>query len=379
MKVVVLGCGKVGRVIADDLSKDDEFSVTVVDLSEKALSRFRDHSTIKTEKIDLIDPVVVKRVVDDCDIVVGAMPGFLGFRTVEAVIDAGKNMVDISFFPEDPYLLDSTAKRKGVSCLVDFGIAPGCSNLLFGHVSNSFKKVDKFLCYVGGLPVERKLPWEYQAPFSPVDVLEEYTRPARFISGGKIVTKPPLSDPELVEFPGVGTLEAFFTDGLRTLLGEKNVPLMIEKTLRYPGHRDKILLLRDSGFLDNHPIKVKGYRVTALELTSELLFSAWEQQEGDEDFTVMKVIAEGVSRDGNQIIRTWNLMDRYDCSNGITSMARTTGYTCTAAVRLLAESKWNNAGILPPEIIGRKIECFEFIMKNLKEHGVNIEPEEAIS
>jgi len=373
MKVTVLGAGRVGRAIAMDLLADGVFDLRMVDSDAAALDSMGGSDGIETVRSDLLAPGAVGRAVAGSDLVVSAVPGFMGYGTVEQVIREGIDVVDISFFPEDATELGPLAEEKGVRCLVDFGIAPGCSNLIFGHVSASFSRVDRFECYVGGLPVERVLPWEYQAPFSPSDVLEEYTRPARFVTGGRVVTKPALSDPELMDFPGVGTLEAFLTDGLRTLLKAPGVPEMVEKTLRYPGYRDRVLLLRESGFLDAGGVEVDGTTVSPLGLTSRLLFSAWLQRPGDEDFTAMRVRASGRDASGNTVTRRWDMLDRYDRSTGTTSMARTTGYTCTAGVRLLARDLWREAGVAPPEVPGAVEECFGFVMKDLESRGVVFE------
>ena len=183
----------------------------------------------------------------------GAVPGFMGFATMEAVLEAGKPMVDISFFEEDPFRLDALAKEKGLIAVMDAGVAPGCGNLILGDLERRLDTITRFECLVGGLPVVRTWPFEYKAGFSPADVLEEYTRPARYVDHGEVVVRPALSEPELVDFPGVGTLEAFNTDGLRTLLRTVAAPFMQEKTLRYPGHAEKMRLLRDTGLFGRSP------------------------------------------------------------------------------------------------------------------------------
>src|SRR5690606_17875129 len=149
--------------------------------------------------------------------VVGAVPGFMGFGVAQAVVQAGKNMVDISFFPEDPFLLDEEARREQVTLVTDCGVAPGMGNILLGY-HNKQMKVLRYECLVGGLPVARTWPWEYKAVFSPIDVIEEYVRPARYVQNGAIVVREALSDPELIDFEGIGTLESWNSDGLRTLI-----------------------------------------------------------------------------------------------------------------------------------------------------------------
>ncbi|NCO69224.1 MAG: saccharopine dehydrogenase, partial [Acidobacteria bacterium] len=335
MHIVVLGAGRVGHLIALDLAQDPGFAVTAVDAAADSLDRFPPAARVSSLIADLSDPGAIRGVVGDADLVVGALPGFLGYQAIQTVIAAGRNMVDISFCPEDPLSLDGLARAQGVTVAVDCGVAPGCSNMFAGRSAALFDEVVRFTCLVGGLPVVRTWPWEYRAGFSPVDVLEEYTRPARFRLDGKAVSRPALTDPELIEFDGIGTLEAFNTDGLRTLLATQSIPTMVEKTLRYPGHIDRIKLLRDTGFLDAQTIALPGGAVSPLEMTSALLFPAWHLGPGVEDLTVMRIEIEG-RRQGQPCTMRWDLLDRYDRATGATSMARTTGYTCAAVARALA-------------------------------------------
>lgn len=237
MKVAVLGAGLVGAPMAVDLAKDENFEVTVADRDGKPLEKLEAMGLgIATEQADLSDEIALKALIADQDLVLSAVPGFMGYRTLQTVIEAGKDVVDIAFFPEDPFELDALAKKKGVTAIVDCGVAPGMSNLLTGHVARLLDRTDKVLIYVGGLPELRKWPYEYRAVFSPIDVIEEYTRPARYVENGKPVVREALSDPELLDFPGIGTLEAFNSDGLRTLADTIDAPDMKEKTLRYQGH-----------------------------------------------------------------------------------------------------------------------------------------------
>ncbi len=369
MKVVVLGAGMVGGAIARDLARGGEFAVTVVDAAADALARLAGDAGITAVRADLAEDGAVARVVEGHDLVVGAVPGHMGFATLAAALACRRPVVDISFFPEDPFALDALARDRGVPALVDFGIAPGCSNLILGRMEEELAPVERFFCLVGGLPTVRLWPWEYRAGFSPADVLEEYTRPARYVSGGRVVTVPALSEPELVDFPGVGTLEAFNTDGLRTLLSTVKVPFMQEKTMRYPGHIEKIRVLRESGFLSAEPVDVAGGAVRPLDLTSRLLFPLWKLTDGDADLTAMRVCVEG-SQGGRKVARTFELLDRHDPESGTSSMARTTGYTCTAGVRLLARGGFTRPGIAPPEFVGRERKCYAFVIGELAGRGV---------
>lgn len=365
MTIAVLGAGMVGRAIALDLST--VFDVTSFDVSEQNLQLLQRKSTnVKTAVADLKDTATYSSLLQPFDLVVTAVPGFMGFETLKAVINAGKNVADISFFPEDALQLDALAKEKNVTAIVDCGVAPGMSNWIIGRY-NAEMKIDAFEIYVGGLPLHPKGPFFYKAPFSPVDVIEEYTRPARLKENGVIVTKPALTDRKMMNFDGVGELEAFNTDGLRSLLFTMpHIPTQIEQTLRYPGHIDLIVALKQSGFFNEEKIMVDGKGLSPLQFTSKLLINEWKLGETEEELTVMKVLLHG---EGKTI--EYNLLDKFDAATQTSSMARTTGYTCTAAVHLLANNMVTKKGVFPPELLGDDKNAFDFVLNYLKERKVN--------
>ncbi len=368
MKIAVLGAGMVGRAIAEDLAAS--FDVTSFDKSTESLAILAQRApSVKTQQYNLTEPGGYNALLKSFDVVVTAVPGFMGFAILKQVIEAGKNVVDISFSPEETLQLDALAKEKNVTAIVDCGVAPGMSNLVLGRY-NEEMKVHNFECYVGGLPKIRKKPFEYKAPFSPVDVIEEYTRPARLMENGCIVTKPALTEIELMEFEGVGTLEAFNTDGLRSILYTMpHIPNMKEKTLRYPGHCELIIALQRSGFFNASSIPYKGIAISPLEFVSTILFNEWKLQPGEEELTVMKILVEGEKEGVKQTIE-YTLMDRYDVKSQTTSMARSTGYTCTAAVHIIAQKLFKETGVFPPEKVGRNQSCFDFMIQYLKERDV---------
>jgi saccharopine dehydrogenase-like NADP-dependent oxidoreductase len=370
VKIVVLGAGRVGGAIVRDLSEQKNLSIRVVDLDPMAVDQLQEFG-VETVLADLSSPASVKENVADADLVVGCVPGFMGYQTVEAVLQAGKSMVDISFFPEDAFELDELAREKGVTCLVDCGVAPGLTNLILGRMEEALDLTTAFRALIGGLPVERTWPWDYKAPFSPIDVIQEYVRPARLRRNGVDMTLPALSEVELVHFPGLGTLEAFNTDGLRSLLRTSDVPDMVEKTLRYPGHAELMRVLREAGFFSGDEIMAPSGKVRPSDVTETLLFDAWQFEEGEPDLTVGRISVEGTV-DGDRVRHSWDLLDYYNPDTETSSMARTTGYTCAAMVLLVTEGLWKEPGVTPPEVVGRNAECFEFVLKHLDERGVNL-------
>jgi len=368
MKVIVLGAGLVGGPMAIDLAKEKNFQVTVADISAANLEKIKTPGVQKIQK-DLSDPVNVKNLVKDYDMVLNAVPGFMGFQTLKAIIEAKKNAVDIAFFPEDPFILDDMAKENGVTAVMDFGVAPGMSNVLIGYADHLLDETTNATIYVGGLPRVREWPYEYKAVFSPVDVIEEYTRPARYVENGHLITREALSDPEFHFFEGVGTLQSFNSDGLRSLAETIKCPNMKEKTLRYPGHIDIMAILRETGFFSKDEIEIKGTKIRPLDFTAKLLFPKWKLKEGEEDITVMRVTIEG-KKDGKMLRYDYDLYDTYDPVTKTHSMARTTGYTATVGLRMIAEGLYNRKGVSVPEFVGQQPECVKYLLKGLAERGI---------
>lgn len=367
MKIAVLGAGMVGRTIAEDLSVS--YDVTSFDRDELNLSLLKSRAKVDTQIADLQNYIDYVEMLRSFDLVVSAVPGVMGYNTLKAIINSGKNVVDISFFSEDGLNLDSLAKKSNVTAIIDCGVAPGMSNLILGRY-NEVMKINSFECLVGGLPKLRTKPFEYKAPFSPVDVIEEYTRPARYVENNHLITKPALSESELIHFDETGTLESFNTDGLRSILFTmKHIPNLKEKTLRYPGHIDLIKSLQQAGFFDEGLVEIKGQVFRPLDFTSSILFKQWKLGPHDDEFTIMRIIMDG-EIDSKQVKVEYSLYDENDTSTLTSSMSRTTAYTCTAAVNIINNGLFSKKGVFPPELVGKSEDCFNYVIQYLSERNV---------
>ncbi len=359
----------VGTTMAIDMAKTS--NVTISDINERALKRAKSRSyALKTLKLDVTNKVELKTALEPFDLVICAVPGFLGFQTLKTIIEAKKNVIDISFFPENSLDLDTLAKENNVTAIVDCGVAPGMGNVILGYYDSKMNLTD-FECLVGGLPKVKKWPFSYKAPFSPIDVIEEYTRPARYIENGKLIIKDALSDCEYVEFDKVGTLESFNSDGLRSIIFTlPHISNMKEKTLRYPGHVEYIKVLKESGFFSEEKINVGGKEVSPLEFTSKILFNEWRLKEEEEEFTIMRITLKGENRNGKIEEIKYDLYDEYCPKTKTSSMSRTTGYTATAAANLFLDGLFNEKGVFPPELVGKHEVCFKYFIKYLKDRNV---------
>lgn len=382
---LVLGAGMVGSVMATDMAPD--FDVTIADAREGALDAAVARAkaagrTIQSRLADVSDAHTLRKLVAPFDIVLGALSSRIGFQSLCTIIEAGKNYCDISFFAQDAMQLDALAKQHNVTAVVDCGVAPGMSNMICGHEVAGFQRggggdtADSLAIYVGGLPRERRWPFQYKAGFAPSDVIEEYTRPTRLVENGQIVVREALTEPEWLDFPGLGTLEAVNTDGLRSLANTLNVPNMKEKTLRYPGHYDLMRVFKETGLFSEQEIEVPAAgspmegspgtaRIRPRDVTAAVMFPKWTYQPGEEDLTVMRISVEG-TRDGKRVRSTWDLVDFYDRRSMATSMSRTTALPCTTVARMIASGDLKRPGVVPPEFLGAMPGMLERVMSELK-------------
>ena len=371
-RILILGGGMVGAAVAFDLTRDGSWTVTVADRRREALARISATTGARTLETDLSRPGAIQELALQHDLIVGALPSAVGYSTIEAIIEAGRHCVDISFMADDASALDSAARERGVTVVADCGIAPGVSNMMVGFAATQLSACDRVEIYVGGLPKERRWPYEYKAGFAPLDVIEEYVRPSVIIERGRPVIREALSEPELMDVPGVGTVEAFITDGLRSLARTVKATSMKEKTLRYPGHRNLVQALRDTGFFSKEPISIDGAAIRPLDMTAALMFPKWTFEDGEADLTIMRVLVEGADAAG-PIRYEWNVFDTYDATTGIRSMSRTTGFSAAIVARLVADGTFRKPGVSAPEAIGAAPELLERVLHELEARGVRLQ------
>ncbi len=369
-RVIVLGAGMVGSAMAIDMA--NKHKVTLTDLNQEVLDKVNQRcSDLSILQLDATNTEELQQTIKKHDLVINAVPGFLGFETLKSIIKANMNVIDIAFFPENSLELDALAKKHNVTAIVDCGVAPGMDNVILGYY-NEIMKLTDFECLVGGLPKVKKWPFCYKAPFSPIDVIEEYTRPARYVEHGEMVVREPLTDCEFVEFDKVGTLESFNSDGLRSIIYTMpHIPNMKEKTLRYPGHVEYVKVLKESGFFATEKMEVNGNQVSPLDFTSKLLFNEWKLGETEEEITVLRVTLKGKNAKGEKEEVVYSMYDEYSSETGTSSMARTTGYTATAAANMFLEGLFSEKGVFPPELVGKHKVCFDYFLNYLEERNIH--------
>jgi len=362
----------VGKAIAYDLyERVTGSNLLLVDKSRESLDEARKLVNKADIRVaDLSNAEEIYRIIKDVDAAVSALPGKFGKIAWIAAVKAGVDMVDVSYSPDDPMHFHVQANDAGVTIVPDAGVAPGLSNMMAGRAYAQLEEVRELKIYVGGIPENPIPPLGYLVTWSPEDLIEEYVRPARVVKDGNIVEKPAVSELEKVIIPGVGELEAFLTDGLRTMLKTlKGVKLMEEKTLRWPGHAEKIELLKTLGYLDRKPVDLNGTGIPPADMTAKLFR---ERLKGDSrDIVVLRVIASGRSS-LNDIEIEYRMVDRYDESTGFSAVARTTAFVATGILKLITEGAIPGPGVIPPEVIGMDENLFSSVAEWLSWRGIKI-------
>lgn len=380
-KVLVLGGGMVGSVMALDLASDEAYAVTVADGNRDSLDRLVRKSGGRITPrgdVDFASPESITVAAKEHDLVVGAVPGSLGFAMMGAVIRAGKSMSDISFMGEDYFRWNDDAKKAGVTLMEDVGVSPGFSNVIIGSAVNELESVDSVDIYVTGLPLSPEEPFNYRFVFSPDDCIEEYVRPVRLKREGKIIEMPALSENRNYSFevPGVSLpeMEGFLTDGLRSLITTIPAANICEKTLRYPGTAERLAFLREVGIFSNDPVDVKGHPVAPRDLFAAIAYPRMKLGEKEKEFTFLQIEVRG-GREGKNVLHLYRMYDERDEKTGYTSMARTTGFPCVIMARLIAEGVVDMPGVNAPEAIGKNPVAVARFISEMEKRGVRISRE----
>jgi lysine 6-dehydrogenase len=371
LKILVVGCGKVGSEIARDLAGESEVdSVIAADSSFENLKKLKGFEKIRPRPLDISQKKLVQQVMKGVDLVCGALPGRIGFQVMMNAVEAGRDVVDISYTPEDPFKLSSMARDKEIAVVPQCGVAPGLSNMFVGDANRRLGSISGVRIFVGGLPQKPVGPLNYRIVFSLEDVINEYSRPVNVIRDGQKTRVEPLSGRGFLNFPGVGKLEYFLTDGLGSLPRSfPKVRDMRELTLRYPGHAEMMNTLRVLGFFDRRMRQVDGFKLEPRRLSLTLLKDAMSLG-SPEDLLAMRVEVDGPS--GKKSLVSYHVLDFYDRKSHVSAMARTTAYPCTSIALIAGMKKLRQVGVVTPERIAEDATHFRTVLSRLKKRRVRV-------
>ena len=373
MKVLVIGCGNIGRVAAKDLAKSMRSTEIVVADNDENRAKIAAEKigTDNTSwiRLDATNQKELAKTLKDFDLIMGFLPGKLGYGLIKACIEAKKSLVDVSYMDEDPLDLNKEATKAGITIVPDCGLAPGISNVLVGHAVEELDEVKAVRIMVGGLPTKPTPPLDYIITWSPESLIDEYTRKARIVEKGRKTEVDALTGLEKIEFPKLGKLEAFYTDGLRTLIQTVDAEEMWEKTLRFPGHAEKIKLLISLGFFDEENVKINELAISPRKLAAKLLEQKLRKP-SIRDLVALRVEVDGQIND-EHVNYVHHLLDYYDEKQDVTAMARTTAYPASITAQLILRGYVKEKGILPPERIGMNNKLFRSFVAELEKRNIN--------
>jgi lysine 6-dehydrogenase len=358
MRMLVLGAGLQGSACAYDLLQDKEVEqVRLADLKIDHLADFLapySGRRLLPTPLDVRDTEAVRGLMRECDGVMSAIPYYFNFEMARLAVDAGVHFTDLGGNTEivnEQKTLDAEAKQKNITVVPDTGLAPGMVNILAEHGIRQLDKVDSVRIYVGGLPQHPEPPLNYQIVYSLEGVLDYYTTLSWVLRRGKRTQVRALSELEEVRFgDGVGTLEAFHTaGGLSTMAFryEDRIPEMEYKTLRYPGHAERMEAIRELGLLELEPVDVKGQRVVPRDVFIATAGPRLTKPHG-KDLVALRVTVRG-TKAGKAKTLTWELIDRYDEQHHISAMMRTTGYSLSITGMMQVRGQVKPAGVHTPD------------------------------
>lgn len=376
MRYLILGAGQQGRAIAFDLLREDDAEVVLADTDADLLEdvySWLDDPRADLEPLDAERRDEVQAAMEDADVVINALPYRFNLDVTRDAIATGTSLVDLggnNDVVQGQLELDGEAREAGITVIPDCGLAPGLANILASDAVDRLTRVESVRIRVGGLPQRPQGELDYMLTFNVEGLLNEYSEPVIAVRNGDVVQVEPLMDVERLNFPDPwGELEAFNTSGgLSTLprtLGHK-VENMDYKTLRYPGHAEKMRALYDQGLFSREPKKTSEGTVVPRDLLARMIEANCSYPEAD--VVLLRVTALGMKGSVPLMVRS-QIIDRFDKENGITAMMRMTGYPASIIAQMIARGDVTDRGVVPGERAVNK----EILRNELKSRDIQLE------
>ena len=359
MKVAVVGAGLQGTAIVHDLlQQPDVERVIVNDLDRARAERLKEKDRsgrVEARALDAAAPSAARALAEEVDVLVSATYYGFNLDLAKAAIAGRAHFCDLggnNDVVDAELALDREAKSAGVTLLPDCGLAPGMATVLAALALARHPAPEALHLRVGGLPVRPRPPLDYKLVFAAEGLINEYVEPARVLREGKIHEVESLTEVERLTFPQFGPLEAFHTSGgsstlPRTFAGKLRT--LDYKTIRYPGHCERMRLLKDLGLMDSRPVHTWGHglAVSPRELLETVLTE--RLQDADDDVVLVRVEAGG-RHEGKWVRHVFELIDHADPETEHTAMMRTTGYPAAIVAGMLGRGEIGRPGAVPQEL-----------------------------
>ncbi|MGB2894540.1 MAG: saccharopine dehydrogenase C-terminal domain-containing protein [Anaerolineales bacterium] len=404
MKILVFGgSGKMGASVAWDLvQQKDVETVGLVGRREETLVCARDwigDQKVKIHPLDIHDVDATADLMAQYDVGVSTLPDRkTSYKVIDTAVKHGLHFVDMleeyhrrpdayevegMELPKGMTLneygdfLHETAIQNGVTFLDGIGFAPGISNVMVGEAIRKLDKAEEVVARVGGIPSKESAarhPLRYMITWAFDHVLREYMVKLNVIKDGEVVEVDAASELERFQFQQFGideALECAVTPGMPSFIYSRpELKEFTEKTVRWPGHWEGIQTLKECGLLDLEPVDFAGTAIVPREFLLALIGPRLQPLEGDTDVCVMWNTVTGI-KDGKATEIHSYMWDEADTENGISSMARVTGFSAAIGALFIGRGLITAKGIVPPE------DCFEgdvfkLFLEEIKKRDIHI-------
>lgn len=364
-RYLILGAGRQGTACAYDLALFGEAGrIVLADAHEglaiKSVERLRrllpssNKTQLEAVAASVKDHLSLAKVMTGADAVMSAVPYYFNPLVARAAIEAAVPMCDLGGdiqIVQEERRLSAAAKAAGISIIPDCGLAPGLNNLLAVYGLERLDETVSIRIRCGGLPQVPRPPLDYRLVFNLEGMLNNYFGKAYVLRHGKVAEIESFTELEEIRFPKpLGKCEAFVTAGATSTSPwtfEGRLESYDYKTVRYPGHYEKIKLLRDLGLLDRRPVAVKGIQVVPRDLFVKVVEDRLAFPE-DRDLVVLRVVCRGKkNRRPAEVVL--EMLEYHDPATGFSAMERTTGFSTGIVVAMLARGEIKDKGVVPLE------------------------------
>ncbi|MFW9916046.1 MAG: saccharopine dehydrogenase family protein [Candidatus Thorarchaeota archaeon] len=374
---VILGAGMMAHGLAYDLTRFGRLeTLTIADISDNAAQTLAEkvRGPAIATKFDAQDRQQLYDLASNHEIVISALPYHFNYTIAEICAETGAHMVDLggnSRIVQQQLALDAEAKAKGGTIIPDLGLAPGMMTVLTMDICRHFSEIDTVKIRVGGLPQTKKAPFDYQLTFSPEGLINEYREPCMSLHNFRRTMKEPLTELETIVFPPpFGELEAFTTSG-----GTSTLPITLEgkareldyKTIRYPGHCEKMRILMSMGLFDEEPVEIQGEKIRPRDILSQLLYKKLPKNQPD--VVLARTSVTGRKESGDSCTIENQIIDYFDEETQLTAMMRTTAFPTSIIALMILNGQINVKGAVPAEIA---VDA-EKLKKELKKRDILVE------
>ncbi len=384
---LILGAGKQGIAAAYDVIRfGNAGKVTLADASfsyaRKAVERLRKllGPTLRKNKTVLAafqvngkNPANLKSIVQGHDALLSALPYYLNVNVAKAAIEAGVQYCDLGGYfdtTREIMELSDQAKKAGVTLITDCGVSPGMCNSLAACGISELDITEEVHIFCGGLPQKPKPPLNYKIVFNLEGVIGNYFGKSYILKNGAIKLDPAFSGKEVIDVGApLGKLEAMVTGGATSTCPwtyKGKIKHYDYKTLRWPGHWDKIQTLKDLGLLETEKVQVSGSQIAPRDLFVAVAGPKL-RFEGDRDLLILQVNVSG-KKSGRTMKRIYRVLDYEDPKTGFTAMQRTTGFSASIVLQMLAQGVIKERGFVPVEkaVPGR------YFLNEVKKRGIQV-------